>query len=125
MKYFKHFPIINYKGTRVRDITRRTRFIKEVTSNPYLYMPYTVNEGQRIQDIAQDYYGSVDYDWVVMLANNIIDPYFEWPLEEKDFKLYLIAKYAEESGLTGEDVLAWLQDEGIDENIIYYYKPIG
>lgn len=123
-KYFEHFPVINYKGTRCRDITRRSQFIQKVTSNPYLYMPYTVKEGERPQDIAQDYYGSVDYDWVVLMANNIIDPYYQWPLEEDDFKKFLIDKYAFQSGEIGEAVIDWLRDENIDENIIYYYRPV-
>ena len=46
-KYFEQFPLINYEGKLVRDITRRTNFTKEVSNNPMLYMPYTVKEGER------------------------------------------------------------------------------
>lgn len=123
-KYFEYFPVVNYKGTRVRDITRRSQFIRKVTSNPYLFMPYTVKEGERPQDIALDYYGSVEYDWIVLMANNIIDPYYQWPLEESDFNKYLVDKYTFQSGRKGEAVIDWLKDENIDENIIYYYRPV-
>ena len=40
-KYFENFPIIEYEGRRVRDITRRSGFVRSASSNPYLYYPYT------------------------------------------------------------------------------------
>jgi hypothetical protein len=124
LKYFENFPVITYQGVRVKDITRRAEFIKSVSNNPYLHLPYTVKEGERPQDVALDYYGSVDYDWLVLLANNIIDPYYQWPLSDKDFKSYLIEKYTDQSGEEGEAVIDWLRDTTIEENVVYYYKPL-
>jgi len=125
MKYFSEFPIIEYEGRRVRDITRRTQFVKDLTTNPFLYMPYTVKEGERAEDIAQYYYGSVDYVWLVYMANGIVDPYHDWPKSLDQFHEYLIDKYEDIADATGEDILNWLQDEGGDNNIVYYYRPAG
>ena len=122
MKYFENFPIINYQGRRVRDISRRSTFTKAVANNPYLYYPYTVKEGERAEDIAEFYYGSVDYVWLVYLANNIIDPYYQWPMDEQTFKDYLVEKYSDLSGLVGEDVIDWVQDPDNDDNILYYVR---
>lgn len=123
VKYFDNFPTITYEGREVKDITRRNQFVKLVTSNPLLYMPYTVKEGQRPEDIANFYYGSTDYTWLVYISNNIIDPYHEWPMAERDFNNYLIEKYGEASGLVGDDVVEWTREDN-DENIIYYYREI-
>lgn len=95
MKYFKNFPIIEYQGRRVKDITRRTQFVKDISTNPYLHLPYTVKEGERPEDIAQYYYGSVDYIWLVYLANAITDPYHDWPKSQDQLHEYLIEKYAD------------------------------
>lgn len=122
-KYFENFPVISYEGRMVRDITRRSSFTKEVSNNPLLHLPFTIKEGQRPEDIAEFYYGSTDYTWLVYLSNNIIDPYHEWPKAEADFNNYLIDKYGEQSGLIGEDVVDWTKDDN-DENIIYYYKEV-
>lgn len=124
MKYFENFPVIEYQGRRVRDITRRNQFVKNVATNPYLFLPYTVKEGERAEDIALFYYGSVDYVWLVYLANNIIDPYHQWPMDEKTFNNYLIEKYQEQSGQVGEDVVDWIQDPNRDENILYYVRQV-
>jgi len=124
VKYFENFPIIEYQGRRVRDITRRSAFIQTIANNPYVYYPYTVKEGERAEDIAKWYYGSVDYIWLVYLANNIIDPYYEWPMDPKTFNAYLVDKYQDISGEVGEDVIDWIQDPDNDDNILYYVKRV-
>lgn len=121
-KYFENFPVIEYEGRRARDLTRRSGFLRSVSSNPYLYYPYTVKEGERAEDIAQFYYGSVDYVWLVYLANNIIDPYHEWPMDPETWKRYLVEKYQEESGEIGENVIDWISDPTNDDNILYYVR---
>ena len=125
MKYFKNFPIIEYQGRRVKDITRRTQFVKDVSTNPYLHMPYTVKDGERPEDIAQYYYGSVDYIWLVYLANAIIDPYHEWPKSQDQLHEYLIDKYEDIAEAEGYEILNWLQSEDTEDNIVYYYRPAG
>ena len=121
-EYFDQFPIINYDGKDMRDITRRVSFLKRSLTNPYVFLPYTIEEGMRPEDVAYYYYGSVEYTWLVYLANNIVDPYHEWPLSQEKFDAYLINKYSEQSGKTGYDVIDWLQDPTIEENLLYYYR---
>mgnify|MGYP000879851056 FL=1 len=58
------------------------------------------------------------------MANNIIDPYYEWPMNTQTFNDYMVDKYQAQSGRIGEDVLDWTKDETIDENIIYYVKTV-
>lgn len=123
-KYFENFPIVEYNGKVMRDITRRNQLVKTLTTNPMLFLPYTVKQNERAEDIAQFYYGSVDYIWLVYMANQIIDPYYEWPMDEETFNNYLIAKYEELSGETGDDVVDWTKDDTITDNIVYYYKEV-
>jgi len=123
-KYFENFPTINYQGRSVKDITRRNKFLKSTTTNPLLFLPYTVKEGERAEDIAYHYYGSTDYTWLVYLSNNIVDPYHQWSLSEEDFHKYLINKYETESLKTGYEVVDWTRDENTENNIVYYYKEV-
>lgn len=124
MKYFENFPVIEYQGRKVRDISRRASFARALANNPTLYYSYTVKEDERAEDIALEYYGSVDYVWIVYMANNIIDPYYEWPMDTQTFNDYMVDKYQAESGRIGEDVLDWTKDLTIDENILYYIKTV-
>lgn len=124
MKYFENFPIIEYQGRKVRDISRRASFARTLANNPFMYYSYTVKENERAEDVALDYYGSVDFVWLVYMANNIIDPYYEWPMDGQTFNDYLVDKYQAQSGRIGEDVIDWTKDTTIDENIIYYVKTV-
>ena len=124
MKYFENFPVIEYQGRKVRDISRRASFARALANNPFMYYSYTVKENERAEDVALDYYGSVDFVWLVYMANNIIDPYYEWPMDGQTFNDYLVDKYQAQSGRIGEDVIDWTKDTTIDENIIYYVKTV-
>lgn len=123
-EYFNKLPEIRYNNVLVRDITRRVNFLKQTVENPYVFLPYTVKEGEKAEDIAYYYYGNQNYAWLVYLANNIIDPYNEWPLDEDTFNSFIIDKYKERSGRQGWDVVAWSQDETRDDNVVYYYREV-
>ena len=121
---FDQLPIINYNGYKVRDLSRRNRLLPSSISNPYLFLPYTITDEDRPEDIAYYYYGSTDYTWLVLLANNMIDPYHDWPLKDEDFHKYVIKKYEKLSGLKGYDVIDWTRNEKIEDNIAYYSKMV-
>ena len=120
--YFTKFPTVSYNGISVRDITRRSVFINNLLSNPYVFLPYTIKEGEKPEDIAFNYYGTVEATWLVLLANNIVDPYNQWPMSQDVLHEFISLKYQEQSNLTGSDVVYWTQDETILDNILYYYN---
>ena len=47
--YFEHFPVIDYQGRKVRDISRRASFVRAVANNPYLYYSYTVKKARGLK----------------------------------------------------------------------------
>jgi len=127
-KYFRYFPEITYKGRQVKDITRRVRFLEQVQTDPRVFLPYTVKEGETADEIAYHYYGSANYAWLVFIANNIIDPYYDWPMTQAKLDAFISDKYrslAEESEgttLSDRQVLEWTQNATISDNIAYYYN---
>jgi hypothetical protein len=123
-RYFVNYPTIEYNGKNVKDITRRSKVIDDVLGDPYVFLPYTISEDEKPETIAQFYYGSVDDTWLVLFANNITDPYTQWPLNEDEFNQYFIEKYSELSNRSGFDVIRWGQDETRFDNVVYYYKEI-
>lgn len=123
-EYFNKLPVIKYQGRNVRDISRRVAFLKSTVANPFVFLPYTVEENDKPEDVAYYYYGSTEYVWMVYLANNIVDPYHDWPLSEENFNQYLMQKYKEESGREEYEIVDWTRSEAIDDNVVYYYKEI-
>ena len=103
-KYFRYFPTITYEGERVTDITRRVKISEKLQADPYLFLPYTVTGDDRPEDIARFYYNDVNKVWMIYLANNIIDPYTQWPLSNEKFESTIRKKYAHEVSFIGSSV---------------------
>lgn len=121
-QYFSYYPIVNYEGVNVRDISRRAIFIRTSLTSPLLFLPYTIPSGMKAEDVAYHYYGSVDYTWLVLMANDMLDPYTDWPMEHDMFNSYLMAKYEELSGEKHYGVIEWISSHANDDNILFYYR---
>lgn len=102
--YFKDFPKFlydfNYDGPNnttktslVRDITRNIRFRRDILSNITLYDEYDVIDGETPEIIAEKFYGSPEYHWVVMLANEKFDYLNDFPLPESVLQRHIADSY--------------------------------
>lgn len=97
MTYFSKFPYTTYelKGSEivVRDILKRSAFISEYKPYVDLYSTYTIKDGETPQSIAYKVYGAASYHWVVLMFNEIHNPYFDWPLNSLNLEKYCWDKY--------------------------------
>jgi hypothetical protein len=97
--YFRAFPTINYRvpGTNnsipVLDISRRFTLTDILKNLRTAFDEYYVQDGERPDIIANEYYGDTTLDWLVLLTNEIHDPYFNWPLGYEQFNEYIRQKY--------------------------------
>jgi hypothetical protein len=92
-QYFSNIPSINYNGVNLRDLMLKAVVAREVLSDGIVFYPYTLRDGDTPQSIAYDYYGSVEYDWLVMFSNQIVDPVYQWYMSQTDFDSYIVAYY--------------------------------
>ena len=119
--YFSSFPTTKVNGTELLDITRKFNLSAVAKDDNILtYMNYTVQEGERPEDIAFYYYDDPSLAWLVLLSNNIIDPYTHWPKASSELEKYIISEYASLSGKTGQEVLDWTKSRTIGTNIVEY-----
>jgi hypothetical protein len=102
-EFFANYPRIAYdisgNNSTVPDYTVavnlmiRSKLKETVEDDVTIYYPYVVPEGMRPDVLAYQYYGDTIYTWTIFLVNNIVDPYWEWPLSYKDFREYVADKY--------------------------------
>ena len=102
-EFFANYPRINYDITGdnstnpdftvATNLMIRSKLRDAVENDVVLYYPYIVPEGMRPDVLSYQYYGDVAFTWTIFLVNNVIDPYWDWPLSYKDFREYMIAKY--------------------------------
>lgn len=93
INYFSNFPKINYFNVLATNITLRTAFIDKLKQDASVFYPYTIREGETADGIATWYYGRPDYDWLIYLANDMVDPYSQWPKTYQQFQDFIIVKY--------------------------------
>lgn len=134
--YFTNFPIITYDGALTVNILSKVKFNDIALKNNAVFYPYTIAEGERPDVIAANYYDDPRYSWVVYLCNDIVDPHYDWPLTDKEFKEFIIKKYGsveaayreiaywEDNWYEDETVLTVAAYEALPANRRKYFKPI-
>jgi hypothetical protein len=98
MKYFQVMPkiaTIDYVGNKIvlTNIMIRTEIIPSLLNNPLLFYSYNVQDGDTPEIIADKYYGDSYRYWIVLFANQIIDPQWQWPMNQNLFNDYIFDKY--------------------------------
>ena len=109
-KYFRYIPDFDYVSRlpkaqnisdyiRVKNLFKRTKISEQVFSDLTFFTKYQVITDERPDNVAFKVYGDSNLDWMVLLANNIINVQQEWSLEHQSYYTYLIGKYGSDAAL--------------------------
>ena len=99
MGYFQMFPDTLYdaKGngnyTVMKDIMTRVKLIASKKENILNFDYYNVQDGETPEMIAHKYYGDVNLHWTILVANDIVDYYNDWPMSVQKFETFVFDKY--------------------------------
>lgn len=111
--YFSLIPDINYDSKPISfpfsesDYITTKNFFRRYQVNPDIfeyatfYKKYSVEEGDKIEYIAERYYGDAFYDWVIVLTNNFINPLFAFPLDSETLRKTIELKYGFDGAYSG------------------------
>mgnify|MGYP003325192324 FL=1 len=100
-QFFDKFPRISYdiEGKRlttyqsVTNIFFRVRVIREILGNISAYYEYLIKDDDTPEILADKVYNNPEAHWIILMANNIVDPQYDWPLNSTNFTNYIINKY--------------------------------
>jgi len=101
MAYFDYFPTIRY-DVRGEKNNRRTQGITNVlvrirkklnVVNSAFFEQYFISDGDRADTLAHQIYGDSTLHWVVLYANYMTNPYYDWPLPYFDLQKFVAKKY--------------------------------
>jgi Base plate wedge protein 53 len=98
MQYFNVLPKLvktDSAGNSIvlTNILARASILNSFLNNPAIYYNYNIQDGDTPEIIAHKYYGDVYRYWIVLFANQIIDPQWQWPLFGNTFNEYIQNKY--------------------------------
>ena len=117
MSYFRELPNLEYQSflssssgsdeyLLVKNVFRRVKLRDDLKNVFTVFNKYQIKDGARPDTVAEEVYGSAQYDWVVLVSAGIVNIRNEWPLSDRD-----IYQYAEE--IYGDDL-----------NAIHHYETI-
>ena len=105
--YFRQLPDLEYPSLandrqssydyiKVKNFFKRGVFREDILNYYVSFEKYSVQGDERPDGVANRIYGDETLDWVILLANNIINVREEWPMSENDFYTYINEKYTAE-----------------------------
>jgi len=100
INYFKNFPVVQYDKNALRNIILKAKIGKDLIQSYDSYYPYTIKAGETPTSLAYDYYGSVEYVWLIFLVNDMVDPYYDFPMDDDIFNQYIKKKYGSVAAAT-------------------------
>jgi hypothetical protein len=98
MSYFDKFPLYYTRtssGTNIvmTDLFRRVHVAKLFGDVSVALVPYLILDGETPEHVSHRFYGSPFYHWVVLLTNNIVNVYTEWPLSQNALNQKILGEY--------------------------------
>lgn len=105
MGYFSNLPNIyvgegvsddeSFKYRLVKNIFRRVKARDDLNRYTTLFESYSIRPGETPSTLANRIYGDPELDWCILLVNNIIDVYDEWPKSEDELQTYINTAYSD------------------------------
>tara|TARA_B100000123_G_scaffold178031_1_gene132462 strand:+ start:1378 stop:2037 length:660 start_codon:yes stop_codon:yes gene_type:complete len=104
MGYFRELPNLLYPSflpnktssldyIEVKNVFRRVKVRNDLYNNFIVFQKYEIPEGARPDTVAEDLYGTPNFDWVVLTTAGITNIRNEWPLSNRDLYNYVEKKY--------------------------------
>lgn len=100
--YISSLPKINYPYYNTEQKTKFkqcTNIITRVKISEYIrkfrtnFTDYTIIDGERPDTLSQRLYETPKYDWMLFMVNDIINPYYSWPMSTSDLTSFIREKY--------------------------------
>ena len=103
MGYFNYIPDFNYVDrnpnaklgdqVKVKNLFRRIKLREDIFQDSTVFEKYQIRGDDRPDNVANQFYGRPDYDWIVLVSNNIVNIQTEWPMPQNTFDTFILNKY--------------------------------
>lgn len=107
MSYFRELPNLQYQSflsdrkssdeyLNVKNLFRRVKLRDDLQNVFTIFNKYQIVDGARPDTVAEELYGSSQYDWVVLITAGITRVRDEWPLSNRQLYAYAEDLYGNE-----------------------------
>jgi hypothetical protein len=110
--YFRQVPNFEYVSRtageqnisdyiEVKNLFKRGKLREDIFGNLTFFTKYKIIGNERPDNVAYKVYNDETLDWVILLANNILNIQSEWPLTQQAFDKVMFEKYGDYETLYG------------------------
>lgn len=131
--YFRNYPTVEYQVDKnsnntvvMRNIMIRSKVLDTILNNDDAFFPFKLRDFDRPDTLADKYYGSSEYYWVVLYSNNAFDLYYDFPMDRQSFDRFLVEKYADQYQPATELFFAGVSGApgNFDDRLILYLSEV-
>jgi len=118
MSYFSKFPKVRYSfdnGATSKvavDIVTRVKVRDYIKNNTEMFAEYQISDGDTPEMVADKIYGDSELHWIIMVFNEITNPYYDWALSQRKLEAYAFNKYRGETWFLTD----WSSDDILPTN---------
>ena len=106
MGYFRELPNLLYQSflpgkrssldyVEVKNLFRRVKLRDDLQNVFTIFDKYEIPDEFRPENVAEDFYGNDELDWVILTVANITNIRNQWPLNNRDIYQYSLEKYGD------------------------------
>ena len=99
MGYFRELPDVEYQNflsssissqsyVTVKNLFRRNKLRDDLQNVFTIFDKYEIKQAARPDNVAEEFYGDAELDWVVLMTAGILNVRDEWPLDDRDLYDY-------------------------------------
>ena len=149
--YFNNLPEFEYINrtkegrsegdySTVKNFFKRGKLREDIFQDLTFFTKFIVEGDDRPDNVATKVYDDPTLDWVVLMANNIVNVQSEWPMSQADFFTYVTEKYDSEETLysgihhyesrevkttDGSIIIPRGEKVGVGQSVSYYDDALG
>ena len=109
MAYFSNIPNLLYlkytqnpfdgQWLEIKNIFSRIKVVPDEIGTVTVFDDYFIADGDRPDTISYEMYDDPNYDWTILLINNMINLYNDWPKSKHALDEYVTHKYQDTEGI--------------------------
>tara|TARA_B100000131_G_scaffold253568_1_gene247650 strand:- start:803 stop:1420 length:618 start_codon:yes stop_codon:yes gene_type:complete len=109
MAYFSNIPNLLYlkytqnpfdgQWLEIKNIFSRIKVVPDEIGTVTVFDDYFIADGDRPDTISYEMYDDPNYDWTILLINNMISLYNDWPKSKHALDEYVTHKYQDTEGI--------------------------
>jgi len=103
MTFFKYFPTVSYSvdGFSKDAVNILTAALPRRLNvdRTYVFQTYRITSGQTPESLANELYKEPNYHWTILIINDIVNPFLDWPMNDEELEDYCTIKYDDVYGI--------------------------